>query len=266
MLAFCVSFNFSLGDNILEHVAGDGGYSRPCSGAKRGGCLLQASLDCVDGSIAERAHGAADKANDGCLPAGEVTVRILRLVVLEPVLKVRVRREVDSLVRSLSQSRQTDTAIQRTDALLLDDSVQRMRRVSVLWNIQRVGHGVVLRLQPDLDDLHGRHNGHGLGHARRQARHEGAPAGDGAGGLVGEELLVPLKRGEADGHLGDDAGQDGAEALVQRKGGFLLDDLDAVFDEAAAGGAGHARATGELHAHFDCVCMGVIMMMVYCGL
>jgi len=48
-------------------------------------------------------------------------------------------------------------------------------------------------------------------------------------------LLVPFVGGEADGHFGDDAGQDGAEAFVEGEWGFAFYDLDAGLDEAATG-------------------------------
>ena len=72
------------------------------------------------------------------------------------------------MVGALPQRGQGDAAVESAGALLADDGVQAVRRVAVLWDVERVGHGVVLRLQADLDHLHGRHDGDGLGDAGRE--------------------------------------------------------------------------------------------------
>lgn len=43
--------------------------------------------------------------------------------------------------------------------------------------------------------------------------------------LVGQKGLVPVVRCEANGHFGDDAGQDGAQTLVETKRRLALDDF-----------------------------------------
>jgi hypothetical protein len=72
------------------------------------------------------------------------------------------------LVGALPQRGQGDAAVQRAGALFPDDGVEAVRGVAVLGDVERVGHGVVLCLQADLDDLHGRHDGDGLGDAGRE--------------------------------------------------------------------------------------------------
>jgi len=64
---------------------------------------------------------------------------------------------------TLSQSSERDTTVQRTEALLLDDRVQSVSSVAVLWHVEWVGHGVVLSLETDLDNLHWSDNGDSLG-------------------------------------------------------------------------------------------------------
>ena len=56
---------------LAEHVAGDGADTTKRRLPGRGGCLLQAGFDGVDGSVAEGAHSAADKADEERLVAGE---------------------------------------------------------------------------------------------------------------------------------------------------------------------------------------------------
>lgn len=212
---------------------------------------MQARLDGVDGCVAEGPHGARDEADDGGLPAGQVLAVKLGLPVHEPALKVRVGGKVDGLVGALAQGGEGDAAVEGAEPFLLDDGVEGVGGVAVLGDVERVGHGVALRLQADLDDLHRGDDGDGLGDAGGEAGEEDALARDDARLLVAEHLLVPLERGEADGHLGHDARQHGAEALVEGHGRLLLHNLDARLDEAAAGGAGGAGAARELHADLD---------------
>lgn len=241
--------------NVLEHVLCNTGYSGPGSLAGLGRALLQTSLDGIDGGVAQRAHGTRDKTDKGGLPAGQRGVCVLGLPLLEPLLEVGVGGKVDGLVRALAESSEGDAAVEGAKALLLDDGVESVGGVSVLGNVHWVGHGVVLGLQTDLDDFHGGDDGNGLSDTGGETGKEDALAGDVAGGLVGQQLLVPLEGGEADGHLGDNARQDGAEALVQSKRRLLLDELNTRLDEAAAGCAGLARTARELHSDLDCVCV-----------
>lgn len=57
-------------------------------------------------------------------------------------------------------------------------------------------------------------------------------AGDMAGLLIGQHVLVRLVGSEPDGHLGDDTTQHGTQTLVQTQGGLLPDDVDTGGHEA----------------------------------
>lgn len=162
---------------------------------------------------------------------------------------------------------QRNTSVQRTNTLLPNHSKSTVRRVPVLGHIERIAHTVILRLQPNLDDLHRRHHGHSFRHTGRQTSQESAATRQLAIG-ASEQLLVPFVAGETDGHFGDDAGGHGAETFVQGEETFLCSDLDTSTDETAFyclygvsegvggkdGGEGtYTRAlcaAGELHADF----------------
>lgn len=58
---------------LLEHVTRNGSDATHGGFAWGGGTFLQASLDGVDGGVAERPHGAADEADEQCLVARELT-------------------------------------------------------------------------------------------------------------------------------------------------------------------------------------------------
>lgn len=53
--------------------------------------------------------------------------------------------------------------------------------------------------------------------------------------LVDHQILVELEGGEADGHLGDNAGCDGTQTLVQGQGRLLLYDLETDADKGQVG-------------------------------
>jgi hypothetical protein len=112
-----------------------------------------------------------------------------------------------------------------------------MRSVPVLGYVERVRHAVVLRLQSDLDNLHRRDDGNGLGDAGGEACEEEALARDHLGLLVHEQLLIPLERRETDGHFRDNTREDRPETLVQAKGCLLAHDLNAGADETPFGHA-----------------------------
>lgn len=215
---------------------------------------MESGLDGIDRSVRERTHSTRNETNKGGLVRGQVLADVFGLVIIEPLLEVAVSSEVDGLVGTLAERSQGNTAVKRTKTLLLHDSVERMRGVAVLGNVQRISHGVVLRLQTNLDDLHGSDNGNGLGDTGSQTGEEGGLTRDNTSLLVGQELLVPLERGETDGHLGDDTRQDGTETLVKTERRLLLDNLDTGADEATLGLAGHAAALGKLHANLDGIC------------
>lgn len=238
----------------LEHLTRDLGNSLERRLAGLSNALLESGLDGIDRGVGERTHGTGNETDEGGLVRGQVLADVLGLPLIEPLLEVAVSSEVDSLVGTLAESGQGNTTVERTETLLLDDSVERMGGVAVLGNVQRISHGVVLGLETNLDDLHGGDDGNGLGNTGSKTGEEGSLAGDNTGLLIGKELLVPLERGEADGHLGDDTGQDGTETLVETESGLLLDNLDTGLDEAALGLARHAAALRKLHADLDGIC------------
>lgn len=237
--------------DLLEHLASNLGDSLEGGGAGLGLHLLESGLDGIDGGVAQRTHGTGHETDESGLVAGEVAADVLGLVLVQPLLEVGVGSEVHGLVAALSERGERDTSVERTEPLLFDDGVESVGGVAVLGHIEGIGHGVVLRLETNLDDLHGSDDGNGLGHTGRETGKEEGLAGNNTGLLVGEELLVPLERGEADGHLGNDTSEHGTETLVQTKGGLLLNDLDTSADEAALGLARYSAALGKLHAHLD---------------
>jgi hypothetical protein len=70
-----------------------------------------------------------------------------------------------TLVRSLTESGKSDTAVKRPESLFAKDEVQRMGSVTVLGNVERVGHRVNLGLETDLDDLHRADDENGFRHS-----------------------------------------------------------------------------------------------------
>ena len=81
--------------------------------------------------------------------------------VSQPMLRARdqatvtnIQQYPPTLVRCLSQSSQSDAAIERLDSLFSQNDKEGVASVAVFWDIERVRHGMVLRLQTDLDDLH----------------------------------------------------------------------------------------------------------------
>ena len=73
------------------------------------------------------------------------------------------------LIRALPQRSKRDTSVQRSETLLFDHEICSMCCVAVFGYVERVGHGVVLRLQSDLDHFHWRHDGYGFGHTGGEA-------------------------------------------------------------------------------------------------
>lgn len=62
---------------------------------------------------------------------------------------------VRTLVSSLSESSKTDSAIESAETFFGDDTIHGVRRITVFWNLERIGQRMRLRLQSDLDDFHG---------------------------------------------------------------------------------------------------------------
>ena len=237
--------------DALEHLTSDLGDALERGDAGLSGSLLESGLDGVDGSVGHGAHGAGNETDEGSLVRGEVSGLVLGLPLLEPILEVGVGGEVDGLVGALAEGGQGDTTVQGTETFLLNDGEESVAGVAVLGNVERVGHGVVLSLETNLDDLHGGDNSDGLSHTSGETSEEEGLAGNDTGLLVGKKLLVPLERSETDGHLGHDTGENGTETLVQTKGSLLLDDLNTGLDEATLGHTGLPAAARKLHADLD---------------
>lgn len=124
--------------------------------------------------------------------------------------------------------------------------------VAVFGHVERVGHGVVLRLESDLDDFHRGDDRDGLCDACRETsyiassqqepvtvrqpeRHteESCLCAHSPRLLVRHDRLVCLEGGEPDSHLGHDARNDGAEAFVETEGSLALDNLSTRGNEAS---------------------------------
>lgn len=237
----------------LEHVSSDSGNSCPGAGSGGSRSLLEAGLDGIDGGVAQRTHGTRDEANDGGLPAGKGSALVLGLPDLQPLLEVAVGGEVDGLVRTLSERSQRDTTVQSAETFLLDDGVESVGGVAVLGDVEGIGHGVVLGLETNLDNFHGGNDGDGFSHTGSETSDEDGLAGDNAGLGIREDLLVPLERGETNGHLGNDTGQNGTQTLVETERCLLAHNVGARLDEAASRSSGLTRSSGELHSDLDCV-------------
>lgn len=109
-----------LAENLLEHISRNLRDTAPGTGSKLGRRLLQPCLDRVDGRVAQGAHRTTNEANACRLPARQVGALVLRLPVLERLLEVAVRGEVDGLVGALTQGCQAYTAVEGADTFLLD--------------------------------------------------------------------------------------------------------------------------------------------------
>src|ERR1700738_1492884 len=109
------------------------------------------------------------------LPTRQLSIRILRLRIFDPFLELLVRGEIDSLVRTLSDSGKCNTTVQSTKPLLLDNGVRSMRGVSVLGYVKWVRHRMVLCLQSNFDDFHRCDAHHRLCYSCAEAREEDSP-------------------------------------------------------------------------------------------
>lgn len=161
-------------EDLLEHLSSNERNSLERTHPLRRRRLLQPRLDRINGRITQRPHGAADQPNQRSLPTRQhaTAAQLLLLILQQRLLEVRIRREVHGLVTSLPQRGETHTPVKRAEPFLLHHGVQRVCRVAVLGHVERVGEGVVLGLQPDLDHLHGRDDRDGLGHARGEPGQE----------------------------------------------------------------------------------------------
>jgi hypothetical protein len=68
----------------------------------------------------------------------------------------------------LAKGGEGDTAVEGSGPLLFQDEIESMGSVAVFGNVERVGHRMLLGLQPNLYDLHRAHDRHGFGSTRTQ--------------------------------------------------------------------------------------------------
>lgn len=88
---------------LFPHVTRDGTDPAPGCLPRCTRCLLQARLDGVNRSVAQRTHGAAHKSDEHRLPARKfATSMVCRLQILQPGFQASVGREVDGLIRTLA--------------------------------------------------------------------------------------------------------------------------------------------------------------------
>ena len=95
------------------------------------------------------------------------------LEVLQPLLEFGVGGEVDGLVCALTEGGEGHAAVQGADTFFAEDGEEAVHGVAVFGDVERIGEGVVLRLQADFDDLHGRDDGDSFGDACAEAGWEG---------------------------------------------------------------------------------------------
>jgi hypothetical protein len=88
------------GEDVLEHILGNGSYSAQGGLAWLAGGLLQSGLDGVNWCVTQRAHGSGNKSDERSLVTWESAVMVLGLPSLEDFLEFGVGGEVDGLVGS----------------------------------------------------------------------------------------------------------------------------------------------------------------------
>lgn len=97
---------------LFPHVPRDGPHPAPRRLPRCARGLLQARLDGVDRSVAQRTHGAAHEPDEHRLPARQVAAAVVcRLEVLQPGLQPRVGGEIDGLVGALAEGGQRHAAV-----------------------------------------------------------------------------------------------------------------------------------------------------------
>lgn len=129
------------------------------------GGLLDAGLDNIDRIVNKGTHSTGDAANDGGLVAGQL---LEVLGALEVALEEVVSGEVGGLVTGLAQGSESDTTVEGAETFLANDGEGAVGSVAVLGQVERVGHGVALGLETDLDDVHGGHDEDSLGHTSEE--------------------------------------------------------------------------------------------------
>jgi len=122
--------------------------------------LLQPRLDSINRGITQRSHRTGHQPNKHSLVTGQISGA---LPFLELGAEFRVGSEVHGLVGALAESSEGDTAVESADAFFADDGVEGVGGVAVLWDVEGVGHGVVLGLEADLHDFHGSDDRDGFG-------------------------------------------------------------------------------------------------------
>ena len=126
------------GSLLLEHVCGDDGDARDGRLAGFGGGFLESRLDGVNGSVGEGADSTGNQSNQCCLVRRELAVAVFGLHILEQALQLRVRGEVGSLVRSLSERSKGDSTIERAEPFFPHHGVESVSSASVFWLVDRV--------------------------------------------------------------------------------------------------------------------------------
>ena len=91
------------------------------------------------------------------------------MVFLQESAKFGVGCEIDGLIGALTERRQGYTTVECSETFFFDDGVEGVCGVAVFRDVERIGHGVVLGLKSDFDDLHGRDDGDGFCYAGGEA-------------------------------------------------------------------------------------------------
>lgn len=258
---------------FADELAADGDDARPPRHVGGGAVLLKTGLDGVERGIREGSDRAGHEPDQRGFPRGQ---RVGTMVALQILFGLGINCEIGTLVGGLARRGQRHTTVQRRQTFLFDDHVRGLHGVPVVRSGHHVGssgrsrsrrrrggpHGPgelrnrrnepqMLRLQPDLDHLHGIDHEYGLGDTRAHTCNKRVARGDNAGVFVCEQLAVELVRSEPDRHLGDDTDHHGPQALVERQQPFFSVDIAARAHEPRRLGALGRVPLVDLHAHFD---------------
>jgi hypothetical protein len=206
-------------------------------------CVLDPRLDHIHGSVEDCAHRTTNCARR------EVRDHSLRLISFrrrwQQSLDLENTPKVTRVPQDVSPQRTLQTIVQRQRPLVLDDFHEAVCDAIVFARARRI-------LQPDLDQLE-RHNDKTLRRARSRTRedrewlicflHAEQVAVEDAPGVVG---------GELGGTLGCFHHDRGADAAVEARGSFVLDDLaEAVEHTGVVVLAGDGFGALELYAGLD---------------
>lgn len=67
------------------------------------------------------------------------------------------------MIGGLTESGEGDSTVESSGTFLSEDDVESVGGISIFRNVERVGHGVNLSLQSNLDDLHRTNDGDSFG-------------------------------------------------------------------------------------------------------